>query len=183
MTVDLLFVQGAGKNVHDGWDQKLVESIERELGPDYRVHYPRMPKEEDPRFAAWKPVIAREVESLGDGAILVGHSAGGTMLLHTLADQPSTSKPAALILIAAPFIGDGGWSSDEIQPRTDFGERLPAALPVSLYQGSDDETVPVAHVHLYAKAIPWATVRVLAHRDHQLNSDLSEVACDIRSAK
>jgi len=58
---------------------------------------------------------------------------------------------------------------------------LPAGLPVFLYHGTDDETVPTAHVHPYAQAIPQASVRVLADRDHQLNNDLTEVARDIRS--
>jgi hypothetical protein len=33
---------------------------------------------------------------------------------------------------------------------------------------------------LYAEAIPYARVRRLANRDHQLNNDLTEVASDIR---
>jgi len=41
-------------------------------------------------------------------------------------------------------------------------------------------TAPVAHVDLYAKAIPQAVVRRLRGRDHQLNNDMSEVAADIR---
>ncbi|NVB84831.1 MAG: alpha/beta hydrolase [Kofleriaceae bacterium] len=178
MTVQVLFVQGAGANVHDGWDRKLVESLERELGSDYRVRYPRMPKEDDPQYAIWKPALLRELESLDDGAILVGHSVGGTILVHALAEHPLSCKAGALILIAAPFIGDGGWPSDDVQPRTDFG-RLP---PVFLYHGTDDETVPTSHVHLYARAIPHATVRVLTARDHQLNDDLGEVARDIRAS-
>ena len=181
MKVQVLFVQGAGTNVHEGWDRKLVGSLERGLGPGYRVRYPRMPKEDDPRYATWKQALLRELDSLDDGAILVGHSVGGTILLHVLAEQPPTFKPGALVLIAAPFIGKGGWPSDDIQPRTDFAERLPAASSVFLYHGTDDETVPPVHVRLYARAIPHATVRLLAHRDHQLNNDLSEVAREIRS--
>jgi len=182
MTVQVLFVQGAGADVHDGWDRKLVDSLERELGPHYIVRYPRMPDEGDPRYATWKPALVRELDSLGDGAILVGHSVGGTMLLHVLAEQALRFKPRALILIAAPFIGNGGWPSDEIQPRDDLAERL-AGLSVFLYHGTDDETVPIAHVHLYAHAIPHASVRVLARRDHQLNNDLSEVALAVTAGR
>ncbi|WP_261333555.1 hypothetical protein [Rhizobium leguminosarum] len=39
----------------------------------------------------------------------------------------------------------------------------------------------IAHVHLYAKAVPHAVVRTLEDRDHQLDNDLSDVARDIRS--
>jgi predicted alpha/beta hydrolase family esterase len=178
--VQVLFIQGGGANVHEGWDRRLVESLERGLGPDYHVRYPRMPKEEDPRYATWKPALLRELDSLDDGAILVGHSVGGTILLHVLAERPPRVPPRALVLIAAPFLGDGGWPSEDIHPRTDFAERLPG-LSIFLYHGTDDDTVPTAHVHLYAHAIPHAAVRVLAHRDHQLNDDLSEVARELRS--
>jgi pimeloyl-ACP methyl ester carboxylesterase len=53
-------------------------------------------------------------------------------------------------------------------------------MPVYLYHGSRDGTAPLEHVRLYAKAIPYAVVRRLAGRDHQLNNDMSEVAADIR---
>jgi predicted alpha/beta hydrolase family esterase len=181
MTLEVLFVQGAGANVHDAWDQKLVKSLERGLGTAYHIRYPRMPNESDPRYATWKPALLRELDSLDDGAILVGHSVGGTILLHLLAEHSPRFKPGALILIAAPFIGSGGWPSDELQARADFAKRLPAGVPVLLYHGTDDETVPKSHIELYSRAIPHASVSLLADRDHQLNNDLAEVARAIRS--
>jgi len=176
---DVLFVQGAGPEVHDEWDSKLVESLRRGLGQSYQVRYPRMPDEGDPHMATWRPVLQQELASLRPGAVVVGHSVGGTMLIHVLADAAPAITLAAIVLIAAPFIGDGGWPSDEIAPRTDFGEQLPATVPVLLYHGEEDAEVPVTHVDLYAAAIPRARVRRLAGRDHQLNNDLSEVARDI----
>jgi len=181
MTRQVLFVQGAGENVHEAWDRKLVESLERELGEDYNVRYPRMPNEDDPRYSTWKSALLEEFRTLGDDTILVGHSVGGTVLLHVLAEQRLGFKPAALILIAPPFIGDGGWPGNDIKARTDFQERLPAGLPLLIYHGSEDQDVPLAHAQLYAKQISRAVVRVLARRDHQLNNDLSEVARDIQS--
>ena len=176
MTSQILFVQGGGPRVHDEWDHKLVESLEQHLGTS--VRYPRMPNEDDPSFAAWKPALLHELGSLDPDAILVGHSVGGTILLHVLAEQARPFK--ALYLVAAPFIGEGGWPSDEIHPRADLAARLPST--VVLFHGTADDTVPIAHVHLYARIIPHATVRILADRDHQLNNDLREVAEDIRDA-
>jgi predicted alpha/beta hydrolase family esterase len=177
---DVLFVQGAGSGVHAEWDSKLVESLRRELGARYEVRYPRMPDEDDPKAATWQPVLERELASLGSGAIVVGHSVGGTMLINVLAESAPTAALDAIVLIAAPFIGERGWESDELEPRPDLAERLPVAVPVFLYHGEDDTEVPVAHVELYAEAIPRAHVRRLPGRDHQLNDDLSEVASDIR---
>jgi predicted alpha/beta hydrolase family esterase len=181
MAKQVLFVQGAGEGVHDRWDRKLVASLERELGESYAVRYPRMPGEDDPRYAAWKAALLREFVSLEDGAILVGHSVGGTILIHMLAEQPLIPRFAGLFFIAAPFIGEGGWPSDDIADRKDFSERLPPGIPIYLYHGADDAEVPTAHLHLYAKAIPHAVVRTLERKDHQLDNDLSDVARDIRS--
>jgi pimeloyl-ACP methyl ester carboxylesterase len=83
-------------------------------------------------------------------------------------------------LIAAPFIGEGGWTSEDIEPASDLAARLPPAVPVFLYHGDKDDIAPIAHVALYADAIPRARVRRLANRDHQLNNNLAEVASDIR---
>jgi predicted alpha/beta hydrolase family esterase len=181
MARQILFVQGAGEGVHDYWDSKLVASLERELGETYAVSYPRMPGEDDPSYSAWKAALTAEFDSLEDGAILVGHSVGGTILIHVLAEQPQKLRFGGLFVIAAPFIGEGGWSSNHIDDRKDFSERFPPSVPVYLYHGGDDAEVPTAHVHLYAKAVPHAVIRTLERRDHQLNNDLSDVARDIRS--
>ncbi len=158
--------------VHDGWDSKLVASLEREVGA---VRYPRMPDEANPTYAAWKPAILHELAALDEGALVVGHSLGGTMLVNVLADRPPKPRPGGICLIAAPFIGEGGWPSDELSPRTDWATRLPE-IPLVMFHGDRDETVPVAHLALYARAIPQARVHVIAGADHQLNNDLREVA-------
>ncbi|HEV7994079.1 MAG TPA: hypothetical protein VGP25_19790, partial [Gemmatimonadaceae bacterium] len=110
----------------------------------------------------------------------VGHSVGGTILINVLAQQEPPSRLAAICLIAAPFIGEGGWPSDEIEPGSDLGARLPRDVPVFLYHGRNDDSVPFAHAELYARAVPHAQVRLLPDRDHQLGNDLTEVASDIR---
>ena len=179
MTKQVLFVQGGGDGTHDDWDDKLVESLSKELGPGYEIRYPVMPNEANPSYAAWKAVLEREIAMLGPGAIFVGHSVGGTILINVLAEL-APKRAGAIFLIAAPFAGEGGWSSEDIEPRPDVAIRLPKGVPVFLYHGSEDEIAPLAHVGLYAEAIPGAHVRSLHGRDHQLNNNLSEVANDIR---
>jgi predicted alpha/beta hydrolase family esterase len=176
----VLFVQGGGKGTHDEWDNKLVESLERELGGGYQMRYPRMPDEDDPKFTHWKEALRKEFHKLDDGAVLVGHSIGAAILVHSLADESPERNPAGIFLLSMPFIGEQGWPSDEIKPDPHLGARLPAQSPVYLYYGSADDIVPATHAALNAKAIPQAIVRTLSKRDHQLNNDLSEVAKDIR---
>ena len=178
---DILFVQGGGSDVHDAWDSKLVESLRGALGAGYDVRYPRMPNEADPALDAWRPILEQEIAALRPGGVVVGHSVGGTIALSVLADSSRTAALAAVVLIAAPFIGEGGWESDAAERSADVAARLPSSVPVFLYQGEDDAIVPVAHVERYAEAMARAHVRRLPGRDHQLNDDLSEVASDIRA--
>ena len=88
----VLFIQGGGADTHDAWDDKLVDSLRRELGDGYEVRYPRMRAEDDPTVAAWSPAIRRELTDLDDGAVVVGHSVGGAILIYVLAQQPPTPK-------------------------------------------------------------------------------------------
>lgn len=176
----ILFVQGGGADVHDTWDNTLVDSLRRELGPGYEVSYPRMPNEGDPSFPPWRAALEHELDGLEAGAVVVGHSIGGTILIHTLAEYAPNASLGAIVLIATPFVGAGGWPGEDIEPRSDLGARLPRDVPVALYHGEKDDTVPVAHAELYARAIPQARVHRLPGRDHQLGNDLSEVASDIR---
>ena len=181
MVGQVLFIQGAGAGTYDDWDDKLVASLRRELGEDYAVRYPRMPNEDEPSYPAWKAALTSEFKSLEDRAILVGHSIGGTILLHVLAEQAPLFEPGGLFLLAPPFVGEGGWPGEDMPRIGDFSHRLPAGLPVYLYQGAADDIVPPAHLSLYAQAIPGAAIRTLEGRDHQFNNDLREVAGDIRS--
>lgn len=152
MTHQLLFVQGGGAGAHDEWDSKLVASLRRALGPGYDIRYPRMPKENDPSFAAWEATLQQEIANLDDGAI---------------------------VLIATPFVGEGGWPTDNWQPESDLGGKLPRGVPIYLYHGEADTTAPPAHAELYARAIPQAHICLLAGRDHQLDNDLREIAAVI----
>ncbi|MEP6495352.1 MAG: alpha/beta fold hydrolase [bacterium] len=177
----LLFVQGGGARVHDEWDNKLVESLNHELGPNYEIVYPRMPDEDEPSYATWSVALQREFAKLNDGAIVVGHSIGGTILINVLAEQPPKRELGAIFLIAAPFVGDGGWPPDNWQPQRDIGRKLPARAPVYVYHGLADDTAPPAHADLYARAIPQAHLSRLSGRDHQLNNDLREIAAAIKT--
>jgi predicted alpha/beta hydrolase family esterase len=177
----VLFVQGGGKAVHDEWDNKLVESLRQELGQACKIRYPRMPGEEEPRYAPWKKTLERVFGTLEDGAILVGHSVGGTILLKVLSQRPSSPEFGAIFLIATPFVGDGGWSVDDLQFPPRLGARLPKCVPIHFYHGLGDKVVPPSHLNLYARAVPQARVHRLRGRDHQLNNDLKDVAAAILS--
>jgi predicted alpha/beta hydrolase family esterase len=176
MREQVLFVQGGGEGTHDEWDAKLVASLTRELGDDFEVRYPRMPDEDDPSYARWGPAIQREIAALDAGGVVVGHSVGGTLLVRVLAERTPGPKLGAIMLLATPFVGNGGWPGDDFEMPIDLGARLPAGVPVHLFHGLGDDTAPAVHADLYARVIPQAHVHRLPGRDHQLGNDLAEVA-------
>ena len=179
----VLFIQGGGAGVHDEWDDKLVDSLRAGLGDGFDVRYPRMPGEDDPSLEMWAPAIRQELAKLDAGAVVVGHSVGATILVNVLAAGSPPVRLGAIVLIAAPFVGPGGWPADGFESASDLGARLPDGVPVHLFHGLDDDTAPPAHADLYARAIPQAQVHRLPGRDHQLGNDLGEVARVIRSVQ
>jgi hypothetical protein len=63
MSKQVLFIQGGGAGAHDEWDNKLVESLARELAPTSQIRYPRMPDEADPsRLLPWPGIDFRSLE-------------------------------------------------------------------------------------------------------------------------
>jgi len=95
MTIHVLCVQGGGTGTDDDWDSKLVESLERELSPEYELGYPRMPLKADPKYVDWKVALDWQFARLDDGAILSGTSSRSPVLatsyLYRFADSTSAA--------------------------------------------------------------------------------------------
>ncbi|GAB3809433.1 alpha/beta fold hydrolase [Micromonospora zhanjiangensis] len=79
---------------------------------------------------------------------------GGPILINALAERPPGPELRAIVLVAAPFVGAGGWPGDEFELPHDLGARLPQGVPVHVFHGLQDETAPPSHADLYARAIP-----------------------------
>jgi predicted alpha/beta hydrolase family esterase len=179
MANQVLFVHGGGEGAYEA-DAKLVASLRAELGADYVVRYPEMPNEADPDYEVWKNVIAAELGAMGSGAVLAGHSIGASVIIRAVVDGGIGQSLAGVFLVAAPFWYDHDfWRWDEVKLPGNAAERIPNGLPVFLYHGRQDESVPFSHAEMYARALPQATLRPLDGRNHQLDDDLTEVAQDI----
>lgn len=175
-TTQVLFIQGAGEGAYDV-DGELVKSLRAALGAAYSVLYPPMPEEEG--YEAWKARLAHAVAAVAGPVVLVGHSAGCSVLLRYLSEERIDTPLAGLFLIAAPYWGDGGWQSDEFTLDEHRASKVLTALPIFFYHSRDDDSVPFSHLALHANSFPQATVRAFAEGGHQFNNDLSAVAADI----
>ena len=175
----VLFVHGGGEGAHEA-DEKLAVSLRDALGGGYDVRSPKMPNEGSPEVEAWKDRISEELAAMDGEVVLVGHSVGAFVLLKYLSEEEPEKPVAGLFLVAAPYVGTGGWELDKYALREDFASKLPEGLRVFLYHSRDDEEVPFEHLALYEANLPRASVRASDGRGHQFGDDLSEVARDIR---
>src|SRR5262245_50254805 len=174
----VLFVHGGGEDGYEA-DAKLAASLRDALGATYHVRYPHMPNDDAPDFG-WGRQIGREIGAIKGEVILVGHSLGASMLLKCLSENTITHPIGGIFLLATPF-----WSGDEdwqkgLALREDFADRLPNDVPIFLYHSQDDEEIDVAHLAIYAKKLPQATIREPASGGHQFGNDLTQVALDIK---
>lgn len=179
-TRQVLFIQGGGTGAHDEWDDKLAESLRRELGVGMRSAIPACPTRATRVMPAGARRSGARWRTWTTARVVAGHSVGATILVNALAEQPPERGLGAIVLIAAPFVGEGGWPSDEFELTSDLGARPPPGVQVHVFHGLQDNTAPPSHAGLYALAIPQARVRQLPGQDHQLNNDLSEVAEAVR---
>ena len=176
----VLFVQGGGKGAHDE-DTALAASLERALGGQYEVHFPRMPDEADPSVKSWKGKISAELSRLRGKVLLVGHSIGGSILLKYLSEEDVKKPIAGLFLLAAPSWDEDRWNFDDLKLPHDIAETLASIPRIFLYHSRDDVVVPFAHLALHGARLPQATIRAVDGRGHQFGNDLTDVARDIRS--
>jgi uncharacterized protein len=121
MRKQVLFIHSGGaQGPHEG-SNDLVHYLQSMLGPRYEVLYPQMPNPEAPEYVQWKVLLAKELDKLDDGVILVGHSLGGSVLLKYLSEEPCHKGIAGLFIVAAPYWGKEDWEVEEYILRKDFG--------------------------------------------------------------
>ncbi len=109
-----------------------------------------------------------------ESALLVGHSYGAYLLLHTLADL--TAFPGCVVLFS-PVLGTGtsreGWNAS----RPPYAERLltlaqdggfAAAAQMEIHTGADDIGCPPARATLFAQSVTGARCHVIERAGHML---------------
>ncbi len=181
-THEVLFLHGAGDQHAPDGSGKLVEATRRGLGAGYHVVAPDMPHADNPRHRAWRDEIARQLAAFGgEHVMVVGHSLGGSTLLHYLSEGGSAHRHHidALFLIAIPYWGMEEWTVDEFTLPGGWASRLPAIPKIFLYHSRDDATVPFAHSERYARELPGAVHRPIDGDEHSFVGGLPQLVDDI----
>ncbi|MFD1032384.1 alpha/beta fold hydrolase [Metaplanococcus flavidus] len=181
MVKQVLFIHSAGPQGEQQGSSRLLKYLNDELGSDFRLLAPKMPTPEDPKYPEWKQVLKEEIASLEDGAILLGHSIGGSALLKFLSEEELGKSFAKVITIAAPYWGiDENWQLKDFELAEDFSARSSLLPDAVLFHSIDDEIVPFEHLEKYMESLPGATVRQLSGKDHIFQDGLPEAIEEIR---
>lgn len=176
MTQQIFFLHSAGpQGPHEG-SSDFIAWLKKELEPDFELLHPMMPHPDEPDYGPWKGKLKGELARLQGDLILMGHSLGSSVLLKYLAEERLRNPVRGMFLVATPFWGG---DSDFALPKN-FGSKLPEISDLFFYQSKDDPVVPLAHVALYAKELPRATVRVVEGNEHEFKSGLPQLVADLR---
>jgi predicted alpha/beta hydrolase family esterase len=176
----ILFVHSAGPQGHREGSDYIVRYMIDALGPRYRVWLPDMPDPENPHYADWKVRLRRELASIDDDLILVGHSLGASVLLKYLSEETLQQRVVGLFLIGAVYWGKKDWDVKEYCLKRNFSSKLPPIERIFLYHSHDDEVVPITHLRYFAVEMPNAIVREFQHRGHLFGRGLPELVDDIK---
>jgi uncharacterized protein len=173
----ILFIHAAGDPRQPEGSGELTDYLARELGDDFQVIAPIMPKPDDPEYRLWRDAIERQLGELGDDLLLVGHSFGGSVLLKYLAEGTYQRPIAAIFLVSVPF-----WGPDfpSFALPGDFASHLPS-VPIFLYHSRDDPEIPVSHLRRYQEHLPDATTRIIEGSQHSFTSGLPALVRDIQA--
>ncbi len=98
------------------------------------------------------------------------------MVLLRLAEGWPGSRPAGLVLLAAPYWDTQGWQQEYALPS---GFTAPADLPVFFHHCRDDATVPFEHLARYERLLPNAAFRRHEAGGHQFEGRMFAVRRDV----
>jgi predicted alpha/beta hydrolase family esterase len=181
MSIDVLFIHGAGPQSGDQGSTPFVKKLRRGLGATYKVTCPTMPVPTKPSYERWKLELEKRLPDGRSPQILVGHSLGGSVLLKYLSEQNRVVRAVGLFIVAAPYWDSTDWEVEEFVLQKDFSRSFPSTLKIHLYQSRNDEVVPMEHLSHYAKSIPEAKVRTVEDGGHTFKDGLPELVQDIQA--
>lgn len=184
MKKQMLFVHSAGPQGETQGSSGLIHHLEKELGEEFELRHPAMPDPRNPVYEDWKQQIKEGFTDFKKGAILIGHSLGGSALLKLLSEEKMEPRISALILIASPVWGmNTDWDKEDFLLAPGFSSKLPEDLDIFLFYSVDEEVVPFEHAEKYAELLPSARLRQIPGTSHLFENGLPELVEEIKRIK
>jgi uncharacterized protein len=87
-----VILHGTGETPNSYWYPYIEKELEKN---DYAVSIPQLPDTDHPTYDNWLPAALKE--SYNEETIIIGHSAGGPLVLSVLEKLPTKVKQAILV--------------------------------------------------------------------------------------
>ena len=152
--------------------------LSQELGADWEILIPRMPCQDNAKYAEWKIWFERLFPFVENGTILLGSSLGGIFLAKYLSENKFPKKISALFLVAAPHSDMEGLESFTLE-KSLKGVAEQCSI-IHLYQSQDDVVVPMKEVEKYQKELPGAKMHIFKDRGHFKQKHFPEIVEEIK---
>jgi len=152
--------------------------LKKNLGKEFEIIKPRMPLQDNAKYAEWKIHFERHFPQLRDNIILIGSSLGGTFLAKYLSENKFPKKILLTYLICPPF--------DNTLPEEDLvgGFKLKSDLSLieknsknlNLLFSKDDDSIPISHAEKYRKKLKKANIIIYKSKNgHFKISEFPEI--------
>jgi len=154
------------------------EYLKKNLGKSFEIIKPRMPLQDNAKYAEWKIHFERHFFQLRNNIILIGGSLGGIFLVKYLSENKFPKKILSTYLICPPF--------DNSLPREDLfgGFKLKSNLSLieknsknlNLMFSKDDDVVPASHAEKFRKKLKNANIIIYESKNGHFNiSEFPEI--------
>lgn len=165
-----IFLHGAGviPDRYHPQDYPLLATL-LDLCPDLIA--PVMPTAMDPTPEGWLAGMEEALRPLGPDTVIIGHSLGGSTALKWIAERAPGFRAHTFLGLAMPHWGPEGWNYPGFCPPEGYAEATTGLGRMILCAASDDDTVELSHLNLYARDLPRAQVIRLADGGHDFASD------------
>lgn len=125
--------------------------LDKKLGKDFEIIRPRMPLQDNAKYADWKIHFERHFPYLRNNITLIGSSLGGIFLAKYLSENTFPKKIKATFMICPPF--DNTIEVEDLVGGFVLGKDLSLIEKNSkktfLMFSKDDEVVPVSHAEKF----------------------------------
>ena len=139
--------------------------FDKNLGKYFQIIRPRMPLQDNAKYADWKIHFENYFPQLKNNIVLIGNSLGGIFLAKYLSENKFPKKILATYLVCAPFDntlpGEDLAGGFKLKPNL---SRIQKNSPhLNLLFAKKDDVVPVSHAKKYQNKLKNANIIIYKH--------------------
>lgn len=133
--------------------------LDKQLGGDFEIIRPRMPRSENAHYKEWVIHFERYFPFFRDGIVLMGNSLGAGFLVKWLANNTFPVDISGLFFVAPPFdnvLGDEEELTNGFVIRGNLSRVVDQCANIHFFFSEDDMCVPVAYAEKFRAKLPRA---------------------------